>query len=409
MTAMVNVGPDRHGTVSSGQASLLRQIGAFMTACGQSVYGTRGGPWNPVDGQYGFTYKDNTFYIHLLPGYGGTAFTTPSIGDAQVPRVFDVRSGAGLSYTVGGDGRVAISGIDRTTHPQDSVVGVTLDRSVQPVDIAVGKTATADSEETSKGNSAAKAVDGSTATRWCANNGNTGHWLKVDLGSTRFVTGTRIAWELDKTNYPYRVEGSTDNTTWTVLADRTATTSAGQVQVAQFRAQARYVRVTVTGLPSGVWASIRNLEVYDRPFAADLGTFKLVNRTSGKVLDVKDASTSDGAYAIQYPWTGGPSQQWKLLPNADGSYRLVSVKSGKVLESPGSSAQGAILDQGTDDGGGNQWWKLAPSKTSGYYRLVNVHNGWCADVKDASTNDAAYVIQWPTTDGPNQDWQTVAL
>jgi alpha-L-fucosidase len=408
MTVMVNVGPDRHGTVPSGQAALLRQIGAFMTACGQSVYGTRGGPWNPVDGQYGFTYKDSTFYVHLLPGYSGTSFTTPSIGDAQVTRVFDVRSGNSLSYTVS-DGRITITGIDRTTHPQDSVVGVTLDRTVQPSDIAVGRTATASSEETTKGNTAAKAVDGDTSTRWCAANGNAGHWLKVDLGSTRSLTGTRIAWENDNANYRYRIEGSTDNTTWTLLADRTATTSTSQVQVAQFRTQARYVRVTVTGTPSGMWASIRNLEVYDRPFSADLGTFKLVNRKSGKVLDVKDASVLDGASIIQYTWTGGPNQQWKLLPDADGSYRLASVKSGKILESPDGSAQGANLHQATDAGSDNQWWKLVPSVTSGYYRLVNVRNGWCADVKDAATTDGALVIQWPTTDGPNQDWQILSV
>ncbi|MEU3889946.1 discoidin domain-containing protein [Streptomyces sp. NPDC029041] len=55
---------------------------------------------------------------------------------------------------------------------------------MQPANIAADKTATASSEETSKGNTAAKAVDGSTATRWCGGNGNTGRWLKVDLGST---------------------------------------------------------------------------------------------------------------------------------------------------------------------------------------------------------------------------------
>ncbi|MFF4361272.1 alpha-L-fucosidase [Streptomyces sp. NPDC001604] len=409
LTVMVNVGPDRHGTVPSGQASLLRQIGSFMTACGQSVYSTRGGPWDPVDGQYGYTYKDNTFYVHLLPGYSGTSFTTPSIGDAQVTRVFDVRSGTSLSFTVGGDGRVAVTGIDRTTHPEDSVVGVTLDRSVQPGDIAAGKTATADSEETSKGNTASNAVDGSTSTRWCANDGSTGHWLKVDLGSTRSLTGTRLAWEQDGANYRYRIEGSTDNAAWTTLADLTATTSTSQVQVALFRAQARYVRITVTGLPSAVWASIRSLEVYDRPFTADLGTYKLVNRNSGKVMDVKDASTADGTLVIQWPWTGGTNQQWKLLPDTDGSYRLSNVKSGKVLDSPGGSAQGANLDQRGDSGSDNQWWKLVPSATSGYYRLVNVRTGWCADVANASTSDGANVIQWPTTGGANQDWQIIAL
>jgi len=33
MTAMVNIGPGRHGTVSAAQANPLRQIGAYLTAC----------------------------------------------------------------------------------------------------------------------------------------------------------------------------------------------------------------------------------------------------------------------------------------------------------------------------------------------------------------------------------------
>ncbi|KOV69623.1 Tat pathway signal protein [Streptomyces sp. NRRL WC-3618] len=408
MVCLLNIGPDRTGTVPADQAAAVRRVGSFLTSCGQAVYGTRGGPWQPVDGKYGFTSKDNTFYIHLLPGYSGTSFTTPSIGDAQVTRVFDVAAGTDLPYTVGADGGVTITGINRTRIPEDSVVGVTLDRSVQPADIAAGKTATADSEETSKGNTAAKAVDGSTATRWCANDGSTGHWLKVDLGSTRPLTGTRISWELDKTNYRYKVEGSTDNSTWTTLVDNTATPGTRQVQTAAFQAQARYVRVTVTGLPAGVYASIRNLEVYDRPFTADLGTYKVINRKSGKALDVANASTADGATLIQWPYGGGTNQQWSLLPNIDGSFRLVNAKSGKLLQSP-DGTQGATLTQLSDNGGDNQWWKLVPSATSGYYRLVNVRTGWCADVANASTADGANVIQWPSTGGSNQDWQVLAL
>ena len=409
MTCLLNVGPDRTGVVPADQAAVVRRVGSFLSTCGQAVYGTRGGPWEPVDGQYGFTCKDNTFYAHLLPGYSGTSFTTPSTGDAQVTRVFDVATGTDLPYTVGADGRVTVTGINRTRIPEDSVVGVTLDRSVQPADIAAGKAATASSEETSKGNTAAKAVDGSTATRWCANNGTTGQWLKVDLGSTRSLTGTRIAWESAATNYRYRIEGSTDNTNWTTLADLTSTTGTSQVQVSLFRAQARYVRVTVTGLPAGVWASIRSLEVYDRPFSADVGTVRLVSRKSGKVLDVSDGSTADGAAVIQFPWNGGPNQQWKLLPNTDGSYRLSNLRSGKVLDSPDGSVEGTALDQRADDGGDDQWWKLVPSQTSGYYRLVNVRNGLCADVANASTEDGAPVIQYRMTEGPNQDWQILAV
>ncbi|WTI42969.1 alpha-L-fucosidase [Streptomyces sp. NBC_00589] len=409
MTVLLNIGPDRTGAIPADQAAAVRKVGSFLSSCGEAVYGTRGGPWQPVDGRYGYTSKDSTFYVHLLPGYSGTGFTTPSTGDAQVTRVFDVASGADLPYTVDSDSSVTITGINRNRFPENSIVGVTLDRSVLPADIARGRTATASSEETSKGNTAAKAVDGSTATRWSANNGNTGQWLKVDLGSERSLTGTRIAWESAATNYRYRIEGSTDNTTWTNLADLTATTGTGQAQVSVFHARARYVRVPVTGLPAGAWASIRSLEVYDRPFSADVGAVRLVNRKSGKVLDVSDGSTADGAAVIQWPWNGGTNQQWKLLPNTDGSYRLSNVRSGKILESPGGSGQGAGVDQWTDDGGDNQWWKLVPSQTSGYHQLVNVRNGWCAEVKDASTADGARVIQWPSTGGSNQDWQILAL
>ncbi len=409
MTCLVNVGPDRTGRVAPSQANLMRQIGTYMSTCGSAVYGTRGGPWEPVDGQYGFTWRDNTFYVHLLPGYNGTTFTTPSIGDAQVSKVFDVATGAALSYSVGSAGQVTVTGVDRTRHPEDSVVGVVLDRSVQPGDIAAGKTATASSEESGKGNTAAKALDSSTSTRWCANDGNTGHWLKADLGSTRSITGVRLAWELDLTNYRYRIEGSTDNATWTTLSDRTATTSTAQVQVAIFTTRARYVRVTVTGLPAGVWASLRNLEIYDRPFAASSGAVKLVNRNSGKVLTISDSSTADGAVAVQWTDNGGTNQQFTLTANADGSYRLTNVRSGKLLDSPGGSGQGAQLVQWTGTTDDNQSWKLVPAQTSGYYQIVNVRTGWCADVEGGSTVDGAKVVQWPGTGGANQDWQIAGL
>ncbi|PWG14320.1 alpha-fucosidase [Streptomyces sp. V2] len=267
MTCLLNVGPDRTGAIPADQAAAVRRVGAFLTACGEAVYGTRGGPWQPVDGRHGFTYRGDTFYVHLLPGHTGTTFTTPPTGDARVTRVFDVATGTGLPYTVGPDGSVTVTGIDRTRIPEDSVIGVTLDRSVEPADIAAGRTATASSQESAHGNTAAKAVDGSTATRWCADGGGTGEWLKVDLGERRQLTGARIAWEFPDTNYRYRIEGSTDDAAWTTLADLTATTGTAQVQVSAFQTQARYVRVTVTGLPSGTWASIRGLELYDRPFS----------------------------------------------------------------------------------------------------------------------------------------------
>ncbi|GIF04609.1 glycosyl hydrolase family 95 catalytic domain-containing protein [Actinoplanes siamensis] len=161
----------------------------------------------------------------------------------------------------------------------------------------------------------------------------------------------------------------------------------------------------VVTLPAGSSVTI----AVSFPGTSPTGTYRLVNRRSGKVLDVNGASTADGARVIQWAWTGGTNQQWIRVPNSDGSCRLRSVNSGKVLDSPSGSVQGAELDQATDTDSDTQWWKLVSASTSGYYRLVNVHNGWCADVSGGSTADGASVIQWPPTNGANQEWQLVGL
>ncbi|MGW3038271.1 RICIN domain-containing protein [Streptomyces sp. NPDC001178] len=42
-------------------------------------------------------------------------------------------------------------------------------------------------------------------------------------------------------------------------------------------------------------------------------------RDRGILLDIKDGSTADGAPAIIWPWNTGTNQQWRFLPNGDGS------------------------------------------------------------------------------------------
>ena len=54
------------------------------------------------------------------------------------------------------------------------------------------------------------------------------------------------------------------------------------------------------------------------PTGTSTGVSRLVNRRSGKVLDVNGASTADGATVIHRPWTGATNQQSRLLPNRDG-------------------------------------------------------------------------------------------
>lgn len=63
---LLNVGPDRNGKLSPEVAGRMRQLGQWLEEFGESVYGTRGGPFEPVDNVYGTTFKGDTAYLHIL-------------------------------------------------------------------------------------------------------------------------------------------------------------------------------------------------------------------------------------------------------------------------------------------------------------------------------------------------------
>lgn len=74
---LLNVGPRPDGTIDPAQAQRLREIGAWLARNGESIYGTRGGPWLP--GDYGVsTHRDNLIYVHVLH-WPGQSLTLPAL------------------------------------------------------------------------------------------------------------------------------------------------------------------------------------------------------------------------------------------------------------------------------------------------------------------------------------------
>lgn len=62
---LMNIGPRADGTIVPSHEQRLREIGAWVRKYGESIYGTRGGPFMP--GKYGVsTHKENQVYVHLL-------------------------------------------------------------------------------------------------------------------------------------------------------------------------------------------------------------------------------------------------------------------------------------------------------------------------------------------------------
>ena len=86
--------------------------------------------------------------------------------------------------------------------------------------------------------------------------------------------------------------------------------------------------------------------------------YKLVNRNSGKVLDVFERSTADGAAIVQISDNDGWNQHWQFVDTGGGWYKIVNRLSGKLIDVKGGRRQtvrrifsGRITAAGTSIGG----------------------------------------------------------
>ena len=62
---LFNVGPMPDGEIEPRQAKRLREMGRWLEWNGESIYGTRGGPYLPNSCAVN-TYRGKTIYLHLL-------------------------------------------------------------------------------------------------------------------------------------------------------------------------------------------------------------------------------------------------------------------------------------------------------------------------------------------------------
>ncbi|MEU7999451.1 RICIN domain-containing protein [Micromonospora sp. NPDC049060] len=137
--------------------------------------------------------------------------------------------------------------------------------------------------------------------------------------------------------------------------------------------------------------------------------YVLLNRNSGKALDLYASATNDGARINQWTRHDGANQQWQFLDSGGGYYRLKSRHSGKVLDVHNwSTADGGAIVQWSDTNATNQQFRLADSD-GGHVRLISRHSGKAVEVQGASTADGGNIVQYSDWNGANQQWQLVRV
>ena len=164
--------------------------------------------------------------------------------------------------------------------------------------------------------------------------------------------------------------------------------------------------------------------------------FAILNRSSGLVMDVQQASAQDGATIQQWTWNQSGAQRWRLDSGAGGGYQIVNVSSGKCLDVEGrSKIPGAKISQYQCHGGENQVFRFdrmgnvarpapvappavpvpavasvrAPGRTLYTGMIHSRATDKCVDVERASTAEGANIFQWRCNATAAQIWDVVDL
>jgi alpha-L-fucosidase len=122
----MNIGPMPTGEIDTREADRLRRVGEWLKVNGESIYGTRGGPFKP--GDYGVsTRKGGTVYVHVLKWPESGPLNLPAVpGDLKAARLL----AGGQVEARQTDGRLLITIAAADRAPVDTVVALEFDKDV---------------------------------------------------------------------------------------------------------------------------------------------------------------------------------------------------------------------------------------------------------------------------------------
>ena len=213
----LNTNPMPDGRMEPRQVESFRSIGRWLAEFGESIYGTRGGPFRAPEmgartfgqdalhfampqGRWwgGATCKGNTIYLHIL------RWPSDTIQLQELPRKI-----VGHKVLTGGTATVAqtADGITVTVplaerHPIDTIVKLELDGPARGLtlpppasgSLATGKPASASNFHQKMAEYApCRAVDDDPNTRWGCDWGTKSAWLAVDLAGPGTFAGAYIS------------------------------------------------------------------------------------------------------------------------------------------------------------------------------------------------------------------------
>jgi len=194
---LFNVGPMPDGQIEPRQVDRLKEMGDWLKKYGESIYGTRGGPFKPTS-WLASTHKGNTIYVHIL-AWPGDTITLPSITRNILST--SVLTGGSVTFIQRKDSiEISLPKADR--QEIDTIIKLELDgpaAEIAPIglpsaSLTSGKKARASNVyQSNPAHGPDKAVDDDPSTRWATDSGTKQAWLEVDLGRPMTLDRVQIS------------------------------------------------------------------------------------------------------------------------------------------------------------------------------------------------------------------------
>ena len=132
--------------------------------------------------------------------------------------------------------------------------------------------------------------------------------------------------------------------------------------------------------------------------------FYIIKAPNGKVLEVKNFNTENGAAIQLWSYAGHPWQQWQFVDAGEGRWRICNRFTGKMMDlALGGVVEGTWLHQWDRTSGLSQCWALEPTR-SGRTRIRNVLADKYIDLVGMNTSNGAQAQIWNFVAGGNQEW-----
>lgn len=185
---LIGFGALPDGTFDPLLVTQLAQLGRWLEHNGESVYGTRGGPYKP-NSWYGSTCKGDNVYVHVFKTDADRRLTLPPLG-RNVLRCRLLNGGSVEMQQT--DTGIALSIAEAAIQTPVTVIVLELDGSAEditPVEETVlnagAQVRASSARMDTPGHGAELTVDGNSATYWTTDEGVTAAWLEYDLGAPR--------------------------------------------------------------------------------------------------------------------------------------------------------------------------------------------------------------------------------